>query len=122
LFSASTRIIRKVGTTITIHELHIHQGATAEQLAAINLTLQGIRMDLTQATAEINELTTTVGKIQTETSSLLQKIADLTAIIDAGLPGGTTPEFDAALAALKTQVAVVDGLVPDAEPETPPAA
>lgn len=77
-------------------------------------------MDLTQATTQITALTTQVGKIQGETSTLLQKIADLTAVIEAGGAGSTTPEFDAALAALTAQVAVVDGLVPDEPPELPP--
>jgi ABC-type transporter Mla subunit MlaD len=104
-----------VETTIYVRELHVHRhGATDEQLAAIHAALQGLHMDLSQATAEITALTGTVTKIKDETSTLLQRISDLTAVIDAGMQ--TTPEFDAALAALKEQVAVVDGLVPDEPP------
>ena len=77
-------------------------------------------MDLTQATTELTTLTAQVAKIGTETSSLLQKVDDLTAVIDAGGATNTTPEFDAALAALKAQASVVDGLVPD-EPAVPAA-
>ena len=106
--------------TIHVQELHIHTGASAEQLGAIHTLLQGIQMDMTQATAQITALTVTVGKIKTETSSLLQKIADLTAVIDAGGVGTTTPEFDAALSALQAQVAVVDALVPDEPPAPTP--
>ena len=53
-----------------------------------------------------------VGKIGTETAGLQAKIAELEAAIVAA--GGTTPEVDAALEALKAQVQVVDDLVVDA--------
>lgn len=68
-------------------------------------------------TATLNALTAQVTKVGEETRALLQKIADLTAIIEAGTNSG--PEFDAALAALQAQVGVVDGLVPDLTPVTP---
>ena len=105
-----------MSVTITVQgDLHIHlpDGASAEHLAAISHRLDAIAMDLTQATAELTALTAKVTKIGTETTTLLQKIADLTAIIDAGGAGNTTPEFDAALAALQAQVKVVDDLNPD---------
>ena len=107
-------------TNITVQgDLHFHQaGATAQELQAINRRLDAIAMDLTQATAELITLTAQVRKIGTETTTLLQNIADLEASIGAGVV--TTPEFDAALAALKTQASVVDGLVPDEPPAPAP--
>jgi len=83
------------------------------------LSNQGIIMS-TQAelAAQLNTVTAEVTKIGTETQTLLTKIADLTAAIEAG--GATTPEVDAALAALQAQVKVVDDLVPDAPPAPAP--
>ena len=56
-------------------------------------------------------VTDTITKIGTETQSLLAKIDDLAAALAAA--GATTPEVDAALAALQAQAAAVDSLVPD---------
>jgi hypothetical protein len=92
---------------------HFH-GATIEDLRAINHRLDLIMTTVAEATAAITALTTGVAKVGEETRALLQKIADLTVIIEAGATTG--PEFDAALAALQAQVAVVDGLVPDPVP------
>jgi len=61
---------------------------------------------------QIETLTTQVVKIQTETQSLLTRIEELLAIINAGT---VTPELQAAVDALVAQVAIVDGLVPDAD-------
>lgn len=63
--------------------------------------------DLTQA---LTDLTTEVGHIGDETGVLVQNVADLT---DALANVKTTPEVDAALAALQAQVKKVDDLVPD---------
>ena len=94
-------------------DLHFCQpGAVAQELQAINLRLDAIMSTLAEATAELVALTAKVTKIGDETATLLQKIADLEATLGAGVV--TTPEFDAALAALKAQADVVDGLVPDA--------
>lgn len=78
------------------------------------LTKLGDRIMATQAelAADLQTVTAQVAKIGTETSTLLQKVADLEAALAAG--GVTTPEVDAAMAALKAQAAVVDDLVPDA--------
>jgi uncharacterized protein YoxC len=51
-------------------------------------------------------------KIGTETDSLIQKVDDLEAALVAA--GGTTPEVDAALAAVKAQLQIVDEKVQDA--------
>lgn len=66
--------------------------------------------------SSINALTANVAKIGTETRTLLQRITDLEQAIVNGAP--VSPEVLEALAALQTQVGVVDALVPDA-PETP---
>lgn len=67
-----------------------------------------------QLAADLNTVTAQVAKIGTETSATLQKVIDLEAVIAAG--GGTTPEVDAAVAALKAQAQLTDDLVPDAAP------
>ena len=68
----------------------------------------------TELAAKLTALTTQVSKIGTETQTLLVKIEDLTNAIAAG--GATTPEVDAAVAALTAQVGVVDDLVADIPP------
>lgn len=66
----------------------------------------------TELAEELTALTATVAKIGTETSTLLTKISDLeTALANAG---NVSPEVQVALDALKSQVTVVDDLVPDA--------
>lgn len=61
--------------------------------------------------AQLQSLADQVAKTRAET---LAKIAELEAAIAAA--GGTTPEVDAALAALKDQVQQSDDVVPDAPP------
>lgn len=65
-----------------------------------------------QLAQDLNTIREQVEKIGVETSATLQKVADLEAALAAA--GTTTPEVDAALQALKDQINVVDGLVPDA--------
>lgn len=64
---------------------------------------------------QVKAATDKLTKIGTETSTLLQKITDLTTIITNG---PVTPEMQAAVDALTAQAQVVDDLVPDAP--TPP--
>lgn len=66
---------------------------------------------------KVNAVTAKVAKIGTETSTLLQKVEELQAVIDA--EGNASPELEAAVAALTDQAAIVDDLVADAAP-TPP--
>lgn len=61
--------------------------------------------------AELQSVSTQVTKIGGETSLLLARIQELEDALAAG--GVTTPEVDAALAALKEQVRIVDELVAD---------
>jgi len=64
--------------------------------------------------ADLDAVAAQVTKIGTETTATLQKVADLEAALAAG--GTTTPEVDAAMAALKTQVKAVDDMVADVTP------
>lgn len=64
-----------------------------------------------QLATELALVSAQVAKIGTETQATLQRVADLEAAIANA--GNTTPEVDAALAALKAQVQVVDDLVAD---------
>lgn len=77
------------------------------------LTKLGDKIMATQAAlaADLAEVKDQIAKIGTETQGLLQKIADLTAAVENA--GQTTPEVDAAMAALKAQAKVVDDLVAD---------
>lgn len=79
------------------------------------LIIHGVnRIMATQAelAAELQAVATQLNKIGGETSTLLQKITDLEAVIAAG-PALSQDLIDA-VAAVKTQAAVVDNLVPDA--------
>ncbi len=66
-----------------------------------------------ELTAQIKANTDKLVKIGTETSTLLQKITDLTDII---ANGPVTPELQAAVDALTAQAQVVDDMVVDAPP------
>lgn len=78
------------------------------------LLLRSMRHIMTsqaQLAQDLIQVKEAVAKVGTETSTLVQKVADLEAAISNG--GNTTPEVDAALQALKDQVQVVDDLVAD---------
>jgi chromosome segregation ATPase len=70
-----------------------------------------------QLAQDLTALTTQVQKIGTETTATLQKVTDLQNALNNA--GGTTPEVDAAMAALKAQVQLVDDLIPDAPAPSP---
>lgn len=85
------------------------------------LTMAELQTTLESATQKIQTIGTEVTKVSAESTTSLQKIADLTAAL--ANQGNTTPEVDAALAALQdsltklaTQVQAVDALVPDSTP------
>lgn len=77
-----------------------------------------IVMTQAEAAQTIKELTAQVSKIGAETSTSLQKITELEALVaTGGGAGGTvTQEMVDAIAGLKTQVQATDDLVPDAPP------
>jgi uncharacterized protein YoxC len=70
-----------------------------------------IAMNQAELKTALDTLATAVDKIGTETTALLAEVQTLTDAIAAGI---TTPEVDAALAAVQARVAAVDALVPDA--------
>ncbi len=66
---------------------------------------------------QLNAVITSLDKVATETGGLKTKIQELEDAIANG--GGSSPEVDAALAALKSKVDAIDGLVEDAPTEPP---
>lgn len=95
----------------TVIHIHFHV-ASDDAISSINKRLEIIMGTQAELAAQINEVTNTVAKIGVETQSLLTKVTELTDLLAAG--GNTTPEVDAAIAALVAQAAVVDELVADA--------
>ncbi len=95
------------------HFLHFDPDPRPDQILAEILDLKEIIM-ATQAelSASLSEIAANVAKVGDETRALIAKIGELEAAIVTA--GNTTPEVDAALQALRDQVAVVDALVPDA--------
>lgn len=71
--------------------------------------LESIMTTQAQLAAQLTALAAQADKAKAE---ILAKFADLQAAIDAA--GNTTPEVDAALAALATSIQATDDLVPDA--------
>lgn len=88
--------------------------AMLKALVAQGVAIMGTQQQLVTDMAAVQQQ---VAKIGGETATTLQKVADLEAALAAG--GPTTPEVDAAMAALKEQVKVVDDMVADAPPVTP---
>ncbi len=96
--------------------LHLHK-----EIRNIMASQAELAASLTAVNTQLNDIATEVDKVSGETSTLVKAVADLTAALEAG--GATSPEVDAALAAvqastsaLATKVAAVDDLVPDAAP------
>ena len=86
-------------------------------LSAVNkLVTNQEKLMATQAelTEQVKAISATLTKIGGETTTLLQKVSDLQAVIANGPP--VTPELQAAVDALAAQAKVVDDLVPDATP------
>lgn len=79
------------------------------------LKLEKLMTTQAQIAEALNAAVTLTTKIGTEVQGLKTRIAELTAALEAA--GNATPEVQAALAALQTQLQAVDDLVPDAEPE-----
>ena len=88
-------------------------------LSQISESLANIMTTQSEHANSLATVTAQVAKIGGETRTLLDKVAALTVALESA--GTTTPEVDAALAALQDQVGVVDALVPDAAPEQPVA-
>jgi DNA repair exonuclease SbcCD ATPase subunit len=88
------------------------QVATKQDLIEIEKRMAKTQQELV---VEMQTLNSQITKIGAETTSLLQKITELQALIDAG--GNTlTPETQAAWEAVKASAQGVDDEVPDAPP------
>ena len=117
---------------LNVQELHIHIAggeAGITLLERIMTTQNEIATTLDGVTAQLvatrEGVTAQLAKIGAETQTLLTKIEDLTAAVEAA--GGATPEVEAALQALQSQAQElqqvlqsqaqsVDDLVKDAAP------
>jgi chromosome segregation ATPase len=105
-------------------DVHVYLPADESQLSRL-LTLVSsltgkvntIMANQTQLAADLQALRNQVAKIGTEITATLQKVTELEAALAAA--GGTTPEVDAAVEGLKTQLQAVDDLIADAPPPTP---
>lgn len=91
-----------------------------QKLNLIISKLDQIMSTQAEIAAGLNAATDQLKKIATESSKTLQKVADLEAALNN--QSNVTPELQAAFDALKTQVQVVDDLVPDEAPADSPGA
>lgn len=94
--------------------LHVHAelGEALDILRQINQRSIAIMSTQAELASSLTAISEQVAKIGVESGKTLEKV---TALEDAlRNAGNTTPEVDAALAALKAQVQIVDDLVPDA--------
>lgn len=76
-----------------------------------NLNLKTMALSQSELAQQLRDVTAQNEKARLE---ILKRIADLEAALENG--GGTTPEVDDALAALKASVQTDDDLHPDEEP------
>jgi len=99
---------------IVLH-VYLHDATEEHLLPLVNQILHRVNSMATHAemTAELTAIKDQVVKSRTE---VLKKIADLEAA--QANAGNTTPEEDAAMAALKQEVQATDDIVPD-QPATP---
>lgn len=80
----------------------------------LNLKLEKIMGTQDEMAIEMAAVTAQIAKIGEESKTTLQKVADLEAAL--ATQGGVTPALQAAFDALKSQVVIVDALIPDAPP------
>ena len=99
------------------HHLDGERNRIERQLHTVLKLLGDIMATQAELTKQVNDLTAKVTKIGTETRTLLDKIDQLQAVIDAGAE--VSPELQKAVDDLSAQAEVVDGLVPDAPPPSP---
>ena len=88
-------------------------GVVAVLLLLLFFQLRKIMSNQAQTLAILTAASATLTKIGEETKATLQKVQDLQDALNNA--GNNTPEVDAALTALTTQLQVVDDLVPDPE-------
>jgi len=96
--------------------LHINVPATGAIAAQLTQLKELMTMNFQEATDAVKAQTALLGKIATESTATLQKVADLQTVIDSmNQAGQTVPqELADAITALAAQAKAVDDLVPDA--------
>ena len=105
------------GIHIEALQVTISTGADMEWLRSWLLSpvlskLRTIMTTQTELATQLDAVSAQIDKIGTETSTTLQKVKDLEALLAAG--GTVSPEVQTALDALKAHVQTVDDLVADA--------
>lgn len=87
-----------------------HLACISDRLSLLNERLDKIMATQADVVAQLKTVNDQLTKIGTETTTLLKKIDDLTAVIAAGT---VSPELQAAVDAVAAQAKVVDDMVPD---------
>lgn len=89
-----------------------HHKSQLSKLNELDNQLKEIMAKQSDLAQEMATITAQVAKIGEESKATLQKVADLEAALAS--QDNVTPELQAAFDALKSQVTVVDDLIPDA--------
>lgn len=101
-------------------DVHFHNcdfTDNSEVLAAISNLKETFMATQAELAVELTAVKDQVIKVGNETRTLISRVETLTTALENA--GGTTPEVDAALLAVKEQLVIVDELVPDAPPPPP---
>lgn len=97
---------------IEIH-VHVHHHAPSAEFVELRSLIHTFQENVMASQAELAaNLTALKDQVVKSRTEVLKKIADLEEALANG--GGTTPEVDAALAALRAEVQASDDIVPDA--------
>lgn len=104
---------RRAATELKALSIRWHE-IELSKLNEINLKLEKIMATQDEMAIEMATITAQIAKIGEESKATLQKVADLEAVL--ATQGGVTPALQTAFDALKSQVTVVDNLIPDAPP------
>lgn len=94
------------------HKNHNFEEQVLKEIRKIHSNQKKIMATQAEIAQQLATLTVQITKIGTETSTTLQKVADLEAAL--GNQEGVTPELQEAFDALKLSVQNVDDLIPDA--------
>lgn len=96
-------------------------GLARAQAKSLEAKLDKILKLLEKIMATNAELAQSLNDLKAQADKARQEIVDKVAALEAAIQaGGTTPEVDAALAALKGSVQSLDDLNPDVPPAPPP--
>lgn len=94
------------------HDIESYLKSIEKKLNHLNKKALKIMATQDEAAAQLQEITTQLTKVGTETSTLLEKVAALEAA--AAAAGNVTPQLQTAIDAVKAQAQAVDDEVPDA--------